>query len=85
MEFHHRSCSSAIGALNSPALVLMTSLSPPTQPICTAGTPSNFARSTTFTASSAWQVMTTRLCVSPNSRASNLHVAASRKSAADLI
>jgi len=33
MEFHHTSCNSVTGALNSPEAVLMASLSPPTLPI----------------------------------------------------
>ena len=33
MEFHQGSCRSAVAAENSPALVLSTSLSPPTVPM----------------------------------------------------
>ena len=43
----------------------------------------SFARSTTFTASRGLQLMTTRDCVSPKSRASSLTVAAPRQSAAN--
>ena len=70
MLFHQAIVQFGERGANSPAAVFTVSLSPPTLPICTAGTPINFARSTTFTASSGLQVMTTRDCVSPNSKAS---------------
>src|ERR1039457_4173421 len=64
MLFHQASCSSVSGVENSPLAVFTVSLSPPTLPICTAGTPMSLARSTTFTASSALQLMITRDSIS---------------------
>src|SRR5687767_9976277 len=70
MLFHQGSCSSEVCHANSLALVLIVSVSPPTVPSRVALMPRIFARSRTFTASSAVVETITRVCVSPNNRAS---------------